>query len=290
MKELTEEKPEQNNGVKFESMNVTTGEIYPKKKNTLKIPYKKVKKIILFIIIVLIIISIIIVISKSSDSECEIGEDDKCLLCDNKRKNKCSKCNPGYKIVNGKCILNYSFKAVYHTYKNNEIIKIINNSSNLIYMNIDGNNIESCNYYNFTTSGNHTVFYLMNTTNLTSINSLFYRINKLIYIYFSEIFNSENITDMSKLFYGCASLKSINIKNLNTKNVNNMEYMFSSCSKLKAIEIDDYKFNTENVINMSNMFLNCFELTSLNISHFNTKKVLNMNKIFSGCSSISSIN
>ena len=75
MKELTEEKPEQNNGVKFESMNVTTGDIYPKKKNTLKFPYKKIKKIILFIIIALIIFSIIIVLSNSSDSECETGED-----------------------------------------------------------------------------------------------------------------------------------------------------------------------------------------------------------------------
>ena len=60
MKELTEEMPEQKGGVKFESMNVTTGDIFPKEKNTLKFPHKIVKIIILFIIITLILIGIII--------------------------------------------------------------------------------------------------------------------------------------------------------------------------------------------------------------------------------------
>ena len=50
--------------------------------------------------------------NENQTEECEIGDDDKCLECDLK-KNQCSKCNLGYKLINGKCIINYSFKATY---------------------------------------------------------------------------------------------------------------------------------------------------------------------------------
>lgn len=53
-------------------------------------------------------------------NSCVIGEDDKCFSCD-KEINKCSKCNSGYKLENGKCVLNYSFKAKYFSHSNNPI-------------------------------------------------------------------------------------------------------------------------------------------------------------------------
>ena len=288
MKELTEEKPEQNkNEVKFETMNITTGEIYPKKKNSEQFPNKKITKIMLFIVIILIIICIIIIIIKYTSNDCEIGEDEKCLLCHKWHINKCSKCNPGYKLVKGICILNYSFKATFHTTQKNENVKLINSLSNLIYINIDNKDITPCLFYDFISAGNHTVYYLMNTKNLTSIKSLFYQINKVIDISFSNIFNTEKINDMSNMFYRCSLLKSINLKKFNTRNVKNMEFMFSSCSELNTIE---FNFNTENVKNMSNMFSYCYKLTSINIASFNTQNVLNMNRMFSGCSSLTSIN
>ena len=94
MKELTEEKPDPNNGVKFESMNISVGEIFPKKKISSRFSYKNIIKIILFILTALIIIAMTIIIFKINNYNCEIGEEDKCLVC-SKWTNKCLKCNPG---------------------------------------------------------------------------------------------------------------------------------------------------------------------------------------------------
>jgi hypothetical protein len=144
------------------------------------------------------------------DNICEIGEENKCMICD-KSKSKCLKCNPGYKLMDGICILNYSFKAIYYTYRNNETVKLLNNlSSNLIEMYIDENNIQPKSSYTFPLLGNHVVHFLMNSNNLTSISNLFHRINKLVYISFSPLFNTEKITNMSHMFYGCSMLTSIN--------------------------------------------------------------------------------
>ena len=57
---------------------------------------------------------------------CETGEGEKCKTCD-QIKNECSSCNIGYKLENGKCFINYSFKATYLTERKNENIKLINN-------------------------------------------------------------------------------------------------------------------------------------------------------------------
>ena len=59
---------------------------------------------------------------KSCVKSCEIGENEKCLKC---YKDKCRKCNQGYKLDKGKCILNHSFKAIYRTSKIKENINFI---------------------------------------------------------------------------------------------------------------------------------------------------------------------
>ena len=57
------------------------------------------------------------------------------------------------------------------------------------------------------------------------------------------------------MFYGCSSLKEINLSNFNTNNVNDMKEMFSSCSSLKKINLSN--FNTNNATNMINIFYRC---------------------------------
>ena len=49
-------------------------------------------------------------------------------------------------------------------------------------------------------------------------------------------FKTNNITDMSYMFYECSSLKELNLNNFNTNNVINMSEMFSKCS-------DEFKLN-----------------------------------------------
>ncbi len=70
---------------------------------------------------------------------CDIGEDDKCLSC-SEEINQCSKCNIGYKLENGKCIVNFSFKATYYVYSKKSVTLINSNYKDKIKeVIIDGN-------------------------------------------------------------------------------------------------------------------------------------------------------
>ena len=57
------------------------------------------------------------------------------------------------------------------------------------------------------------------------------------------------------MFYGCSSLKELNLSNFNTNNVTNMGYMFYGCSALKELNLSN--FNTDNVTYMEGMFRGC---------------------------------
>ena len=93
-------------------------------------------------------------------NSCDIGEDDKCLSCD-EGINKCSKCNTGYKLENGKCILNYSFKATYFVdSKTNVNLININCKSKIKEVIIDGNIQAEINNAYELEYGNHIVFIL----------------------------------------------------------------------------------------------------------------------------------
>jgi len=70
-----------------------------------------------------------------------IGENEEknnCIYYDKETKN-CLECSLGYKLSEGECIINFSFKAIYVTKKRNENINLINNLPNdIIEMIIDG--------------------------------------------------------------------------------------------------------------------------------------------------------
>ena len=96
--------------------------------------------------------------------------------------------------------------------------------------------------------------------------------------------NTTKVTDMRYMFWGCSSLKELDIKNFDTTNVSNMKYMFSECSSLK--ELDLKNFDTTNVTNMYSMFSGCSRLENLNLNNFNTSKVTDMYSMFNRCSSL----
>ena len=108
----------------------------------------------------------------------------------------------------------------------------------------------------------------------------------LISIDFSNL-NTNNVTDMSKMFYYCRGLTNLNLTSLDTSNVTDMSYMFSSCSDLTNLDLTH--LDTQNVTSMGSMFSNCSGLTSLDLSHLNTSNVTDMSYMFNGCSGLTSL-
>ncbi len=126
-----------------------------------------------------------------------------------------------------------------------------------------------------------------NTEDVTNMSRMFYGCSSMTSIDLSNI-NTSNVTNMSRMFYGCSSMTSIDLSNINTSNVTNMSMMLYGCSSMTSINISN--FNTANVSNMSQMFCGCGSLTSLNLSNFNTANVTNMSDMFYYCSSLTSLN
>ena len=102
-----------------------------------------------------------------------------------------------------------------------------------------------------------------------------------------EYLNTENVTDMSGMFYGCSALTTLDVSKFYTKNVTNMSNMFHWCLALTTLDVSN--FDTKNVTNMRGMFYNCHALTTLNVSNFDTQNVTNMSNMFSVCSALTTL-
>ena len=102
-----------------------------------------------------------------------------------------------------------------------------------------------------------------------------------------ENLDTSQVTDMSYMFFGCASLRNLDVSHFDTSQVADMSWMFLNCSSL--INLDLSNFDTSQVTNMYSMFSGCKNLTSLDVSHFNTSKVTDMSYMFSGCGNLPSL-
>ena len=120
----------------------------------------------------------------------------------------------------------------------------------------------------------------------TSLNSFFGGLSNLKTIKDLKYLNTEQVTDMSYMFFDCA-LTSLDLSNFNTAKVRDMSHMFYRCSALTSLDLSN--FNTAIVTNMSNMFYGCSVLSSLDLSNFNTAIVSNMRDMFFDCSALSSL-
>ena len=65
-------------------------------------------------------------------------------------------------------------------------------------------------------------------------------------------FNTSNVRNMSGLFSGCSSLKTIDLSSFDTSNVEDMSYMFRQCESLRSLDLSN--FDTSSVYDMSYMF------------------------------------
>ncbi len=126
----------------------------------------------------------------------------------------------------------------------------------------------------------------LNTENVTHMDYMFYGCKALTSLDVSK-FNTQNVTNMAWMFSGCEALTSLDLNNFNTQNVTKMNAIFQGCEALTSLDVSN--FNTENVTNMNRMFYGCQALTSLDVSKFNTQNVTYMSDMFSGCEALTSL-
>ena len=108
------------------------------------------------------------------------------------------------------------------------------------------------------------------------------------HVYFDSSFaNCNSLTNLHALFYGCRGITDFNnLYNLNTENVTDMSMMFYNC-RMESIDLSN--FSTGKVVDMSDMFGNCSALTTLNVNSFDTQNVTDMRDMFSGCTNLKTI-
>jgi len=94
--------------------------------------------------------------------------------------------------------------------------------------------------------------------------------------------NTSEVTTMSKMFYGCQNLTSLDLSNFKTENVKDMSYMFHGCQNLTSLNLSNFK--TENVQHMSYMFWDCNSLQTIYCN--NTWTCSESWGMFSGCTSL----
>ncbi|MBR5137973.1 MAG: BspA family leucine-rich repeat surface protein [Alistipes sp.] len=128
----------------------------------------------------------------------------------------------------------------------------------------------------------------VDTSNVTTMSSMFYACYNLTSLTFGDNFDTSNVTDMSNMFSNCYALTSLDLSGFNTAKVTNMSFMFFECEKLILLNVSG--FNTAKVTNMYNMFYRCEQLTTLDVSGFNTANVTNMTSMFHKCYNLTSLN
>ena len=112
--------------------------------------------------------------------------------------------------------------------------------------------------------------------------------NRIEKVVFDASFAAARPTSCFCWFAGCTELKTIEgIEYLNTENVTDMSWMFFFCNSLTKLDVSN--FDTQKVADMSFMFPGCSNLTTLDFSNFNTKKVTDMSFMFQGCESLTTI-
>lgn len=99
-------------------------------------------------------------------------------------------------------------------------------------------------------------------------------------------FKTENVTDMSGMFYN-VSANIIGLKNFNTSKVNNLDSIFSNSSLTTTADIADW--DVSKVTNFSNLFFSSKELSDIDLSKWNMENATDISYLFRYCTKINSL-
>ena len=99
-----------------------------------------------------------------------------------------------------------------------------------------------------------------------------------------EYVSTEQTKYYDNMFYGCTSLKSLDLSHFNTSRVTSMTQMFYNCTSLESVNLSS--FNTSRVASFSYMFYGCSSLETLDISNFNSNSSPTTTNMFTGATNL----
>ena len=112
---------------------------------------------------------------------------------------------------------------------------------------------------------------------------LFYGCSSLKRVDLSEVKNFAP-ESMLSMFCGCDSLTDIDISGIDTENADDMSGMFSGCSSLTSVDLS--KVKNYNPTSMSGMFMDCRALKSIEFGEQEVNNVTDTSFIFDSCISL----
>ena len=124
--------------------------------------------------------------------------------------------------------------------------------------------------------------------NITSCFAWFREMASLTSVSGTQYFKTTNVTNMAQMFYGCSSLKTLDISTWSTPKVTTFRNMFYNNTALTTLKISN--LSTESATSTYGMFYYCTALTSLDVSKFKTSKVTEMDYMFQRCTSLTELN
>ena len=129
-------------------------------------------------------------------------------------------------------------------------------------------------------------FKKINTKNVTSMTRMFYKCNSLVTI---DVYNfdTSSVTSMDNTFAGCSNLTTLDVEKWDTAKVTEMQNLFSGCSNLTKLDVSSW--NTSSATSFSNIFSSCEKLQNIDVSRWDTSKVTRMSSMFSGCSGLNKL-
>ena len=105
-----------------------------------------------------------------------------------------------------------------------------------------------------------------------------------------EKFNTSNVKYFECMFYGCESLRSIDVSGFDTSNASGFTAMFQFCSSLTTLDLSNFVVKNVNdsrgTTSISDMFLGCSNLKTLILGEFDTSHVRYFGDMFYECSSL----
>lgn len=123
---------------------------------------------------------------------------------------------------------------------------------------------------------------------LTDWTGLFYRGLSIEVVDFSDLGRGTNVTNMSRMFANCASLKTVLNFNVSEESpLTDVHGMFDGCDHLTAL--DTSKFAAKKVENFSEMFKNCRALKTIDAASITVDKATTLYAMFYGCQELRSL-